>query len=190
MSNTRKAHISTKEQLRLITECRQNGMTDTDWCRENGIAVSTFYNRVSRCRKVAAYRIPVPTMVIWRSHSQNHMQSLLTLSQITVQNSHTAPLTRQTSPDSSHTIEVTMRDVCIRIRSDADLPLLSRALHLIRKILCQETSPGLESFTSSAVIQICTNLSIAAVPSSETSSTVIFVSLIFLFYVCTNTMTV
>lgn len=73
MSNTRKANISTKEQLRLITECRQNGMTDTDWCRENGIAVSTFYNRVSRCRKVAADRIPVPTMVIWRSHSQNHM---------------------------------------------------------------------------------------------------------------------
>lgn len=74
MSNTRKAHISTKEQFRLITECRQNGQT--------------------------------------------------------------APLTRQTSPDSSHTIEVTMRDVCIRIKSDADLPLLSRALHLIRKILC------------------------------------------------------
>ncbi len=36
-------------------------------------SLKDFYNRVSRCRKVAADRIPVPTMVIWRSHSQNHM---------------------------------------------------------------------------------------------------------------------
>ena len=28
----------------LINECRQSGMTDADWCRENDIAVSTFYN--------------------------------------------------------------------------------------------------------------------------------------------------
>ena len=60
MSNTRKARVPMKEQLRLINECRQSGMTDADWCRENGIAVSTFYNWVSRCRKVAADQIPVP----------------------------------------------------------------------------------------------------------------------------------
>ena len=28
----------------IINECRQSGMTDADWCRENDIAVSTFYN--------------------------------------------------------------------------------------------------------------------------------------------------
>ena len=33
-------------------------MTDADWCRENDIAVSTFYNWVSRCRKTAADQIP------------------------------------------------------------------------------------------------------------------------------------
>ena len=48
MSNTRKARVPMKEQLRLINECRQSGMTDADWCRENGIAVSTFYNWISR----------------------------------------------------------------------------------------------------------------------------------------------
>ena len=40
MSNTRKARVPMKEQLRLINEYRQSGMTDADWCRENGIAVS------------------------------------------------------------------------------------------------------------------------------------------------------
>ena len=30
----------------MITYLRQSGMTDADWCRENDIAVSTFYNWV------------------------------------------------------------------------------------------------------------------------------------------------
>ena len=47
MAATRKARVPMAEQIRLINECRRSGMTDADWCRENGIAVSTFYNWVS-----------------------------------------------------------------------------------------------------------------------------------------------
>ena len=57
MAGTRKARVPMTEQIRLINECRQSGMTDADWCRENGIAVSTFYNWVSKLRK-AGYTIP------------------------------------------------------------------------------------------------------------------------------------
>ena len=60
MATTRKTRVPMTEQIRLINECRQSGMTDADWCRENGIAVSTFYNWVSRCRKTAADQIPAP----------------------------------------------------------------------------------------------------------------------------------
>ena len=49
MAGTRKARVPMAEQIRLINECRQSGMTDADWCRENDIAVSTFYNWVSYC---------------------------------------------------------------------------------------------------------------------------------------------
>ena len=55
MAGTRKARVPMSEQIRLINECRQSGMTDADWGRENDIAVSTFYNWVSRCRKAAVY---------------------------------------------------------------------------------------------------------------------------------------
>lgn len=60
MSVTRKARVPMPEQIRLINECSQSGLTDTDWCRENGIAVGTFYNWVSRCRKTAADQILPP----------------------------------------------------------------------------------------------------------------------------------
>ena len=61
MQTTRKQRVSMSEQIRLITECRRSGMTDADWCREHGIAPSTFYNWVSRCRKAAADQIPAPS---------------------------------------------------------------------------------------------------------------------------------
>ena len=38
MAGTRKARVPMAEQIRLINECRQSGMTDADWCRENDIA--------------------------------------------------------------------------------------------------------------------------------------------------------
>ena len=65
MANTRKSRVPKEEQLKLINECRTSGMTDIDWCREHGIAVSTFYYWVKQLRKEAALpmvilRIPAP----------------------------------------------------------------------------------------------------------------------------------
>ena len=34
MAGTRKTRVPMVEQIRLINECRQSGMTDADWCRE------------------------------------------------------------------------------------------------------------------------------------------------------------
>jgi hypothetical protein len=42
----------------------------------------------------------------------------------------------QTNLDNSHTIEVSMNDVIIRISNDADPVLLTRTLRLIRETSC------------------------------------------------------
>ena len=60
MAGTRKARVPMAEQIRIINACRKSGMTDADWCRENDICLSTFYNWISRCRKAAAGQIPAP----------------------------------------------------------------------------------------------------------------------------------
>ena len=49
--------IRKPDQIRLITECRQSGLSDYQWCREQGINPGTFYNWISRLRK-AGYIIP------------------------------------------------------------------------------------------------------------------------------------
>lgn len=47
----RAKRISSDEQFRLITECRQSGLSDYQWCQANDINPGTFYNWISRLRK-------------------------------------------------------------------------------------------------------------------------------------------
>ena len=133
MAGTRKARVPMVEQIRLINECRQSGMTDADWCRENDISVSTFYNWVSRCRKTAADQIPAPNY----GHceiprlKQDVVPIDIVSDHLTEQNTAS-----QMHLDNSHTIEVSMNDVTIRISNDADPALLTRTLRLIRETSC------------------------------------------------------
>lgn len=55
----RRKNTTQAEQYRLITECRQSGMSDSLWCKEHGILPSTFYNWVTRLRKKGC-EIPAP----------------------------------------------------------------------------------------------------------------------------------
>ena len=45
------------EQMKLIMECRQSGLSDYQWCQGQGINAGTFYNWVSKLRK-SGYTIP------------------------------------------------------------------------------------------------------------------------------------
>lgn len=47
----RAKRIPQDEQLKLITECRQSGLSDYQWCRMHDIQPATFYNWISRFRK-------------------------------------------------------------------------------------------------------------------------------------------
>ena len=54
----RALRIPADEQFRLIMECRASGLTDHEWCMQNGIRPGTFYNWVKRLRKNGCTDIP------------------------------------------------------------------------------------------------------------------------------------
>lgn len=49
--------ICKDDQIRLIMECRRSGLSDYQWCEQNGIYPGNFYNWVSKLRK-SGYTIP------------------------------------------------------------------------------------------------------------------------------------
>ena len=59
MADKRAPGRSLDEWMKLVTECRQSGLTDAAWCTEHGISPSSFYNAVTRLRKRAC-QIPDP----------------------------------------------------------------------------------------------------------------------------------
>ena len=136
MATTRKARVPMAEQIRLINECRQSGMTDADWCRQNGIVVSTFYNWISRCKKAAADQIPAPNYGHLENPRQKQDVVPVDIVPDQFQEQHTASQMHPMYLDNSHTIEVTINDVTIRIRNNADHVLLSKTLRLIREVSC------------------------------------------------------
>lgn len=46
------------EQIKLIMECRQSGLTDFEWCRQHNINAGTFYNWVKRLKHVEGITFP------------------------------------------------------------------------------------------------------------------------------------
>ena len=136
MAATRKARVHMTEQIRLINECRKSGMTDADWCRENDICLSTFYNWISRCRKAAAGQIPAPNYGHHEEPDPKQAVDAIDIDPDCIQEQNVASQMSQVHLENSHTIEVSMKDIIIRIHNDADPVLLTRTLHLIRKTLC------------------------------------------------------
>ena len=131
MANTRKSRVPKEEQLKLINECRTSGMTDIDWCREHGIAVSTFYYWVKQLRKEAA-QIPAPAY----GHSENPRPKQDVVPIDIVPEQHTASQMLNSNLDNPHTIEVSMKDITVRISNDADPVLLTRTFRMLQEFSC------------------------------------------------------
>ena len=107
-------------------------MTDADWFRENDIAVSTFYNWVSRCQKAAADQIPAANY--GHLEALRPKQDVLPIDIVPEQN--TASQMQNTYLDNSHTIEVAMKDITVRISNDTNPALLTRTFRLLQEFSC------------------------------------------------------
>ena len=57
--------LNDEHWLNLITQCRSSGLTDRQWCIENGIPVSTFYYHVRALRKKAWQKQEVVQIPLW-----------------------------------------------------------------------------------------------------------------------------
>lgn len=140
--NPRQPSRSSAEWMELITQCRQSGLSDSMWCEQQGIPTSTFYNAVTRLRKMA-YSIPAPSKEAKLSMDFTAKQEVVKIDIIpeleTVPKMITPVPARQVPPeyfDNSHKIEIIMGATSIRVGSDADPVLLETAIRTLRAMTC------------------------------------------------------
>ena len=126
----RAKRLSRAEQFQLIIECRQSGLTDAQWCRENNIKPSTLYNWMSRLRR-EDYVIP-------ESHSKEcpspNRQEVVRVNLFPEFEEADLPAAAPCKPamesvqntnSMQATMEITIGSMTIRINNDADPVLLS-----------------------------------------------------------------
>lgn len=105
-------------------------MTDSDWCREHGIAVSTFYYWVKQLRRESA-QIPEPAY----GHSE-HPRPRQDVVPIDIIPEHFPLQYNNPSPDTYHTLEIILGSATIRVSDKTDPELLSRTLQILKAVIC------------------------------------------------------
>ncbi len=116
------------DQIRLIMECRQSGLSDYQWCKQNGIHPGNFYNWVSKLRK-RGYSFPDSEA---KSNAVPDIQEVVKNDLIQPQDSslkvdHNVSLVKQT--DSSIVdAELLIGGVTLRLFNDADEKLIQSTL--------------------------------------------------------------
>ena len=140
MTQSRAPRRSQEEWIQLIMECRNSGMTDRTWCERHGILVRSFYNAVKRLRKKAC-DIPYvsnkkPYALDLTAQKQEAVQ--IDLYPETILN-QTVPAPQVTSAphiDNSHTIELMLGDVSLKVSNSADPVLLQQIIRMLHPALC------------------------------------------------------
>ena len=137
MSDSSKKYRSLDDWYKIVTECRQSGLTDEQWCLTNGIKKYALYSAIKRLRQ-KAYSIPSPWQ---RTHDVIHD---LTASRQDVVKVDIVPDIQPpqelipemaTHLDNSHMIEISLGDVQISLCNGADPDLVVSTISALRSFV-------------------------------------------------------
>ena len=123
--------VCKKDQIKLIMECRQSGLTDYQWCEKNGIHSGIFYNWVSKLRK-QGYTFPESEA---KSNATPNLQEVVKVdlipceesSQIIEQNVSIPTI----SSESIVAAELVMGNVTLRLYNNANEQLIEKTIQCI-----------------------------------------------------------
>ena len=107
--------------LKLISQCRSSGLTDRQWCIQNGIPTSTFYYHVKALRKKAC---EIPETSVAATQKQEVVQ-------IPLWETESHP---DTVPVSSPSVCIEMQGIRIEIHEQAGADVIRNTLLALRQL--------------------------------------------------------
>lgn len=127
-------HYSNDEKKRLIMECRQSGLSDYQWCHQNGINNSTFYNWVKKLRDVACQDALIEPLS--SHHAKSERPDVVKINVIPKNDLVSVSNPRIPATDTeSASIELNLNGCNIKIHNNVNLALLGHTINLLRGVL-------------------------------------------------------
>ena len=130
---------SDEEWFQIINQCRRSRLSDSQWCKQHDIRESTFFCAMARLRK-KAYAIPD------RSKSMDVLSNTIPqqeVVQIAIEPELLPPgrpesmqVVPATYLDNSHTIEIDVHGIHIRVFNSVDTELLKTVLSALGGVRC------------------------------------------------------
>ena len=84
--------VKTQRWLQLIHECRESGLTNSQWCEQNGISLKSYYYWLAKLRKMAVDDLPRKNYGTRTTHTPEPV-----FAQVAVPESQPAPVPIPTS---------------------------------------------------------------------------------------------
>lgn len=121
-----------EEKMELITRCRQSGLSDYEWCRENNINSSTFYYWIKKLR-IEACEPELPAVT-----KEAQKQEVVKIDIIPEQELIPPPAARNviTKDDTTAPIELILNGCALKIHNNVNPALLVQTINIIRGSLC------------------------------------------------------
>lgn len=125
-----RSKYSKQEKFDLIMKCRSSGLSDFQWCKRNGVSMSTFYGWTQQLKK-SGFTLPEPTDR--ESFSPAAKQDIVKLELVEDILLPTDAETRNTPvqssiPNSCHTVEIEIGHAKIKISNDVKPTLLAQII--------------------------------------------------------------
>ena len=127
--------VSCDEQMQLIMECRQSGLSDYQWCQMHDINPGTFYNWISRMKKQG---ITLPESSGRGRHTSSPVQEVVKLELIPEENAVPAATI---SPCNAYAaandvaFEVVTHSATIRVFNNTDAQMLENLFRCLGGVL-------------------------------------------------------
>lgn len=129
------------EWYAIVTEARQSGLTDAEWCRRNSISRNTFNNAIKRLRK-KAFALPnrfnrasAPDLTTDENAPvRQEVVKVGVMKPETLTDCYQSPV-NPSFPVDPGSIEVSLPNACIRISNGADPYLVSQTIAALRSCL-------------------------------------------------------
>ena len=150
----RSKRTTPEEQLRLITECRQSGLTDHEWCQQHGIKDATFYAWIHRLKQSGEIDIPAVIPRVMQRKTEQHDIVKIELegdrkqipddpeesgSSALIPELAQKALQEQPSPyvgAGRPVMEVAINDIQLRVTNEVNPKLLAETILLLRGMKC------------------------------------------------------
>ncbi len=133
---TRKRY-SESEQYEIIMKCRTSGLSDYQWCEQNGIYPGNFYNWVSKLRKKACYDIPDSVNNNRSKAKPLPAQDVVPLTILPdIKEDSEGGYIQSTDKTFAPTMELSFGGISVRISNDADPLLISQMIGSLKGGRC------------------------------------------------------